>query len=251
MWSASLRFYAELNDFLPESLRYRDNPAQCQPGSPVRHLIERFGVPHTEVELVILNGRSVGLEEPVPHGARISLYPLFEALDVSPLVRLRERPLREPAFVADAHLGRLARYLRLLGFDTLFENDPGDAALAARSIADKRVLLTRDRALLMRRGITHGCYIRPQKPLAQLTVVLQRLDLYRQIRPFTRCMRCNGLLQPADKAAVQDELLPDTRQTFDEFWRCTGCGRIYWKGSHFASLSKTVEKVAQQLRKPG
>jgi len=245
MWSATLRFYAELNDFLPLSQRYAENPVEFQQGTKLRQLIEGFGVPHTEVELILMNGGSVGLDDSVQDGASISLYPMFEAFDISPLLRLRSRPWREPRFIADAHLGRLARYLRLLGFDTRFENDSGDKALARQAAGERRILLTRDRALLMRREITHGCYIRSQKPLEQVVIVMQRCDLYGQVRPFTRCMVCNGLLEATKKSRVQDALLPQTRKYFDEFWRCTGCGRIYWKGSHFARLNEMLERLRE------
>ncbi len=242
MARATLRFYAELNDFLPRARRYRDCPLQFPDGAPVRHLVEQFGVPHTELELVLLDGRSVGLEEPVPDGARLSLYPVFEAMDVSPLLRLRPWPLRVTRFVADAHLGRLARYLRLLGFDTCYENDAGDAALADCSVREHRILLTRDRALLMRREITHGCYVRALKPREQLAAVMARCDLYRQVRPFTRCMECNGLLAAVEKAQVALELPPGVCARFERFWRCGGCRRVYWQGSHFARLNELVGK---------
>jgi len=170
MARAALRFYAELNDFLPRRRRAREFELEFESPCPVRHLIELCGVPHTEVELILLDGRSVGFEESVPDRARISVYPMFEALDVGPLLRLRARPLRRPRFVADAHLGRLARYLRLLGFDTLYGNDPGDAELARLSASEHRILLTRDRALLMRGEVTHGCYVRGGQAVAAIGV---------------------------------------------------------------------------------
>jgi len=245
MATAWLRFYAELNDFLPPSQRQRDTEIGFEPPCPVRHLIETCGVPHTEVEVILLNGRSVGLEQQVEAGARVSVYPVFEALDVTPLLRLRERPLRDPRFLADAHLGRLARYLRLLGFDTRYGNDPGDRALAELSTREHRILLTRDRALLMRREITHGCYIRAGRPLAQLAYVLERCDLHRLMRPFTRCMKCNAPLQQVSKAEVLEQLLPATRAHYEEFWRCCGCGQVYWKGGHYARLQELVQGVLE------
>ena len=240
MATAVFRFYAELNDFLPPHQRRRDNEIEFRSPCPLRHLIETFGVPHTEVEVILMNGRSVGLDERVEEGARVSVYPVFEALDVSPLLKLRERPLRDPRFLADAHLGRLARYLRLLGFDTRYGNDPGDRALAEFSAAEHRILLTRDRALLMRRDITHGCYIRAGRPLEQLAYVLERCDLHRLMRPFTRCMKCNAPLRKVGKAEVLAQLLPATRAHYEEFWRCSGCGQVYWKGGHYARLQELV-----------
>jgi uncharacterized protein len=193
---AVLRFYEELNDFLPAAQRKGEIELGFEPPAPVRHLIETCGVPHTEVELILLNGVSVGLEQPVADGDRIAVYPLFEALDITPLLRLREHPLRQTRFLADAHLGKLARLLRMFGFDVLFRNDWDDRELARLASDEGRILLTRDRDLLMHRRVTHGCYLRGGTPLGQLRQLIARLDLCGSIRPFSRCMECNGLLQP-------------------------------------------------------
>jgi len=240
---AYFRFYEELNDFLPAAQRKRDLALEFDPPVPVRHLIETFGVPHTEVEVILLNGQSVDLNHPVQDGDRVSVYPMFEALDVTPLLRLREHPLRDLRFVVDAHLGKLARYLRMLGFDTLFENDWGDRELAAISAEQQRILLTRDRDLLMHRIITHGCYVRSGGSLDQLEYVVRRLDLCRVIRPFSRCMSCNGPLGPVEKQEIQDQLLDDTRKAFNEFWRCCDCGKVYWKGSHYQRMYGVIENL--------
>ncbi|HEB97293.1 MAG TPA: twitching motility protein PilT, partial [Sedimenticola thiotaurini] len=194
---ATLRFYEELNDFLPPQRRKREIRLEFEPPAPARHLIETLGVPHTEVEVLLRNGESVGLETPVRDGDRLAVYPLFESLDVTPLLRIRPRPLRRPRFLADAHLGRLAGYLRMLGFDTrLAEEGEDDRELVQRALEEGRILLTRDRALLMRREVTHGCFIHPQAPRQQLAYLIRRLDLCRLIAPFTRCIRCNGVLEP-------------------------------------------------------
>lgn len=243
MAQAKFRCYAELNDFLPSSQRQRDIPVEFEPPAPVRHLMETLGVPHTEVELVLVNGESVDLERRIEEGDRVSLYPMFEALDVTPALRLRPEPLREPRFVVDAHLGKLARYLRLLGFDTLFENDCGDAALVRAVEAEHRILLTRDRALLMRRGVTHGCYIRAVRPLEQLGYLIRRLDLYRCFRPFTRCMLCNGPLVGVAKQEVEEAIPPRVRAVQEKFWRCEGCGQVYWRGSHYERLHRLVREL--------
>ena len=200
-------------------------------------------MPHTEVELIIANGESVGLDYPVADGDRISVYPVFEALDVTPLLRLRGRPLRDPRFIADAHLGKLARYLRMLGFDTLFHNGRGDREIAAIAAGEGRVVLSRDKALLMHRAVTHGCYIRAGEPRQQLTDVIRRMDLFRLIRPFTRCMGCNGCLRPARKDRVIQRLPDDTRRYFTRFWQCGECGQVYWKGSHYARMQEFIAEL--------
>lgn len=241
MARATLRFYEELNDYLPPARRRRDIEVRFAPPCPVRHLIESLGVPHTEIELIVVDGTSVDLETPVEDGARIAVYPVFESLDVTPLLRLRPAALRNPRFFADAQLGRLARYLRLLGFDTLYENAIDDAELVRRAAAGHRIILSRDRGLLMRREVTHGCHIRQDAPLRQLAQVVERCDLAGQGRPFTRCMMCNGPLQAVDKAAILTQLEPATRRFYDAFWRCTECGRIYWKGTHYRRLKSLVD----------
>jgi hypothetical protein len=243
MAHASLRFYAELNDYLPAAQRQRAIRVSFEPGCPVRHLIEAQGVPHTEIEIVLSNGVSVDLEAAVAEGDQISIFPVFESMDVSPLLRLRPYPLRQPRFFADAQLGRLARYLRLLGFDTAYVNGIDDAALVARAAAEQRIILSRDRQLLMRRAVTHGCHVREDQPLRQLRYVIRRCDLVAAARPFTRCMECNGQVVEVAKSDILDRLEPATRESFDRFWRCETCRRVYWRGSHFVRLSALVDAV--------
>jgi hypothetical protein len=240
---ATLRCDEELNDFLPHALRRRDFTLQFDPPAPVRHLVETVGVPHTEIEPVLRNGESVDLEARVEDGDRLAVYPVFESLDVAPLVRLRTAPLRVPRFLADAHLGRLARDLRLLGFDTAFNNDPGDDALARRSAAEHRILLTRDRQLLMRREITHGCYLRAARPEEQLACLVRRLQLCRLIRPFTRCTACNTPVEALAREVIAERLPPGVRRAHDDFWRCGGCGRLYWRGSHWRAMAGRVARL--------
>ena len=240
---ATLRCYEELNDFLPHAWRKRDFTVAFDSPAPARHLIETAGVPHTEIEILLLNGESVDLEARVQDGDRLAAYPMFECFDVAPLVRLRDAPLREPRFVADAHLGRLARDLRLLGFDTRYANDPGDGALAAEAAAGGRILLTRDRQLLMRREVAHGCYLRAARPEEQLAYVVQRLQLCRLMRPFTRCSACNAAVAPTASDAVTDEVPAGVLQRHNAFWRCLGCRRVYWQGSHWRAMAGRIARL--------
>lgn len=240
---ATLRFYEELNDFLPPDRRKREVRVTFQPPAPARHLIETLGVPHTEVELLLRNGESVDLETPVQDGDRLAVYPMFESLDVTPLLRIRPRPLRDPGFLADAHLGRLAGYLRMLGFDTRYAAHEQDAALVRQAAAEGRILLTRDRALLMHRSVTHGCYIRDQVPRQQLAYLVRRLDLCGLIDPFTRCIRCNGVLEPVDRAEVLDQLPERVRERCTEFRRCSRCGQVYWKGTHYRRMLGLIRSL--------
>ena len=241
--TARFRFYAELNDFVSAARRGVESGYTFSGPAPVRHLIETLGVPHTEVELVLVNGRSVSLEQRVCNGDRISVYPVFETFDVAPLLKIRSQPLRRPRFLADTHLGRLAGYLRMLGFDTRHGLETDDGELVARSLEDERILLTRDRALLMHRGLTHGCYIRSQVPRMQLAYLLRRLDLARLIRPFSRCMRCNGLLERVSRETVLQQLPERVRRTQTEFKRCTSCAQVYWRGGHYRRMQLFIRSL--------
>lgn len=238
-----IRFYAELNDFLPPERRMVAFPYQFHVSAPVRDVIESLGVPHTEVDLILVNGRPADLAQVVEDGDRVSVYPVFESIDITPVARLRPRPLRQTRFVLDVHLGRLAAYLRMMGFDSLYRNDYGDEELARVSSSEERILLTRDRELLKRAVVTRGYYVRATSPRQQLVEVLRRFDLFNSAAPFVRCLACNGLLEPVEKEAVRDTLPPRIRETHHEFLRCAACARLYWKGSHYQRMRKMVEAI--------
>ena len=240
MAQVTLRFYAELNDFLPCEWRGREWARSCAPQAPVRHLIEACGVPHTEVELIVRAGESLGLEARVSDGDRIAVYPVFESFDVRPALRLRPQPLRRPRFLADAHLGALARGLRMLGFDTLWHNDLGDAALVALAETEGRILLTRDRRLLMRRGLSRGCCLRQKGTRAELAYLIQRLQLCGELAPFTRCLACNGPIVDVPPAAVEALVPPAVLARHQTYWRCAGCARVYWQGSHWLAMRRRI-----------
>jgi uncharacterized protein with PIN domain len=240
---AYFRFYAELNDFLPPSRRFVAFPQPFEVSGSVKDLIESLGVPHTEVDLILANGESVDFSYLVQDGDRISVYPVFESLDITPLLRVRPRPLRQTRFVLDIHLGRLAGYLRMLGFDTLYRNDYRDEELARLSQEEERILLTRDRHLLKRRAVEHGYCLRETRPRRQLLEVLDRFDLSGSQAAFTRCLRCNGLLEPVAKEQVADRLPPDTREHYQEFHQCASCGQVYWKGSHYQRMVQFIQSL--------
>jgi len=243
MGTAQFRFYEELNDFLPPHQKKIDFPHTFLGRNAIKDMIEALGVPHPEIDLILVNGQSVDFSYIVQDGDQISVYPVFEAFDITPLLRLRPTPLRVSRFILDVHLGRLARYLRLFGFDTLYRNDYDDAELARLAGEQRRILLTRDRNLLKRSSITHGYYIRATDPRQQLREVLARFDLYRSVRSFRRCTQCNGLLTVVVKERILDRLGPDTQRYFDRFWMCGDCQRIYWQGSHYERMRHLIEEV--------
>ncbi|MFD7012228.1 Mut7-C RNAse domain-containing protein [Rhodococcus jostii] len=242
-----VRAYAELNDFVAAESRNLAVRRAFRPHQTVKDVIEAMGIPHTEIDLILVNGEPVDFAHRPREGDRIAVYPAFETLDIEPVARLRPAPPRVPRFVVDVNLGRLARLLRLLGFDVTWASDAEDQTLAVVSREQQRFLLTRDRGLLKRRMITHGLFVHADRPFDQTVEVVRRLDLGCQLAPFTRCLRCNGSLVAAPKAAVIDRLEPLTRRYYDEFGRCTGCGQIYWPGSHHPQLQSIVKAIGAEL----
>ncbi|MDM4138816.1 MULTISPECIES: Mut7-C RNAse domain-containing protein [Mycobacterium] len=242
-----VRAYAELNDFVAAPLRGHTVRRPFKPHQSVKDVLEAMGIPHTEVDLILVNDVARGFDYRPAFGDRIAAYPVFEALDIGPTGRLRPVPLRDPRFVVDVNLGRLAWLLRLFGFDVWWSNDADDQTLAEIGGAQRRILLTRDRGLLKRRAVTHGLFVRPDDPEEQAVAVIRRLDLQRRLAPLSRCVRCNGLLTPVAKGDVIDQLQPLTREHYDDFSRCAQCGWIYWPGSHHAKLVDLVERLRRRI----
>lgn len=238
---AWFRFYEELNDFLPASKRKIRFLYHFSGRQTVKDAIESLGVPHVEVDMILVNGGSVGFSYLLKHGDDISVYPVFESLDISDVTHLREEPLREIRFVLDVHLGKLARYLRLCGFDTLYETGCTDNEIINISSFQKRIILTRDKKLLNNKRVTHGIWIRSQYPGSQLKEVFDRLNLKNRAKPFTRCMGCNTELADVQKEEILDRIPPKTREFFDVFRICPACNQIYWEGSHFEKMKEFIK----------
>ena len=238
-----VRLYAELNDHLPRDQRHKAQERLFLVPGTVKDIIESLGVPHTEVELIVVNGESVPFSYVVQSGDRIAAYPMFESFDVTSELRVRPRVLRETKFILDVHLGKLAAYLRMLGFDTVYENGFRDTELVRISSEQHRILLTRDRGLPKYRAVTHGYLVRETDSRRQLAEIVARFDLAGSLQPFTRCMVCNGSLAEIAKEQVRTLLPPRVAGTFEEFRQCSQCGRIYWKGSHYQRMQRWVSEL--------
>jgi uncharacterized protein with PIN domain len=254
MVTATFRFYQELSDFLPRERRGRTFASECARHSTTKHMIEALGVPHTEVEMVLVNGQESGFEHVLEDGDHVAVYSRFALLELGPhggVARelLRERPRERMRFVADSHLGGLARLLRMAGYDTLYDNHYHDDEVEDLAANDDRIVLTRDRELLKRRAIVHGCYIHALVPAEQLRELFERLDLAGGARPFSLCLHCNVALREVDKASVAERLPESVRDLHDSFTTCDNCLRVYWKGSHYKRMVALLEAVGQ--RQPG
>jgi uncharacterized protein with PIN domain len=237
----SFRFYAQLNDFLPLAFRGRRFTHVLRNVSSVKDAIEALGVPHPEVDVILINGRAEDFKAHLHAGDNVSVYPAFRALDLAGLRRAGADPPQPLRFALDGHLGKLASLVRLAGFDGVLETD--DADLAQIAAREDRVALTRDVALLKRSVVRHGYWVRNTNPERQLAEVLDRFDLVARMEPFARCLRCNTLLEAVAPGSIADRLAPRTRAEFDEFRRCPGCERIYWRGSHYEALRRILERA--------
>lgn len=243
---AEFRFYEELNDFLPANQRKTSFRWPFFNTPAVRDVIQAIGVPHTEIDLVLVNGESVDFTHRLTGGERVAVYPVFERLDISPVIRLRPEPLRETRFMVDAHLGKLARYLRMLGFDAAYQQNSDNAGIIERSLKEKRIILTRSPELLKHTSVTHGYWLRHHDPRSQLLEVLEELDLSRQAKPFTRCMTCNGRIEKVEKTSLAGRVNPLILGRFSEFRQCLECGKTYWKGSHHERMAQLISDLVPQ-----
>ncbi len=255
-YTVTIRFYEELNDYLlPEETRKKDMVVESTDRRSVQDLVESLGVPRVAVDLILVNGESVDFSYIIQAGDRISVYPEFERFNVSDVTRLRPGVLRESRFILDVHLHKLARRLRLLGFDVDYREHRYDRELTEISHREKRILLTRDRQLLKRKMVERGCIIRNTDAEKQVLEVLTRLDLWSSIRPFTRCIECNGMLEPLSVTGArfkqEKHRIPEGVLVWcSEFYFCNSCGRIYWKGSHYNRLQHTIDRIIEAVPEP-
>lgn len=243
MHKIQIRFYEELNDFLPEEKKKKRFTHHFIDRTSVKDLIESLGVPHTEIDLILVNGKSVGFIYKINDGDDITVYPVFESFDTTDVQHLRAKPLRKPKFVADVHLGRLTRYLRMMGVDVLYKNDFNDDEIVEISLNEKRAILTKDRGILKRNEVTHGYWVRSTKVEEQVREVLKRFDLQKEIKEFTRCIKCNELLKPITKETIIDLLPPKVAQTKNEFYHCPSCDKLFWKGSHHQRMLSFIQSL--------
>ncbi len=193
--------------------------------------------------MILVNGKSVGFKYKINDGDDISVYPVFESFDITDVQHLRAKPLRKPKFVADVHLGRLTRYLRMMGVDVLYKNDFNDDEIVETSLKEKRAILTKDRGILKRNEVTHGYWVRSTKVEEQVKEVLKRFDLQTEIKEFTRCIECNELLKPIKKELIINLLPPKVAKTQNEFFECPACKKIYWKGTHYLRMLTFIQSI--------
>lgn len=245
MPTAFLRFYAELNDCLSPERRQRTLAHQFQGEPAVKDVIEALGVPHVEVGLLLANDEPVDFLYRLREGDRVAVYPVFSHVDLSQVQQVRNPPPEDSSFIADEHLGKLARLLRLLGFETWYAQGLDDARIAAQASQEGRILLTRDRDLLKRGRVHHGYWVRSDDPVEQAQEVVRRYGLADKAKPFSLCLKCGGKLLPVDKERVLPRIPPRVRSWREEYLLCGRCNKLYWRGSHHGRLASTVKRILE------
>ena len=248
LYIAEFCFYHELNDFLPPEQRKQAIHYHFNGHPGIKDPIEVFGVPHTEVDFILVNDQPVGFDYQLQPGDRVAIYPAFTCHNIPALFRLREKTSSNPRFVLDVNLGKLAKRMRLLGFDCLYRNDYRDTDVVNIAVNEQRIVLTRDRRLLYIKRVNHGYWIRAVDAESQVDEVMHRFNLFTLIHPFTRCSICNTLLSPVAKSDIMDRLEPKTRRYYQFFYQCSGCRRIYWQGSHSEKMRQRFADFLSPLR---
>jgi len=243
----SFRFYEELNDFLPPDKKKIRFEHEFIDRASVKDMIESLGVPHTEIDMILVNGKSIDFHYLVQDGDDISVYPVFESFNITNIQHLRKLPLRQPEFIADVHLGSLVRYLRMLGLDVVYKNDYSSEEIIETSINENRTILTKDRELLKNKKITHGYWIRSEGAEEQVKEIIKRFDLKENINEFIRCLECNNILEPVKKEKIADRLPEKVREWQNEFRYCSHCDKVYWKGTHYEKMLQFISRIKEDL----
>jgi len=243
-----IRFYEELNDFLPKEKKKKRFTHSFIDRTSVKDLIESLGVPHTEVDLILVNGKSENFNYLINDGDDISVYPVFESLDISDVQHLRAKPLRKPKFICDVHLGKLARNLRMFGIDVHYKNFLIDEDIVKISLAEKRTILTRDTGLLKRADVTHGYFIRNDEPEKQTAEVISRFSLMKLVKPFTLCLDCGSKLVKINKKDILHLIPENVKQAQNKFFYCVNCKKIFWAGSHINNMTLFIKEMMNQIQ---
>ena len=242
-----LRFYEELNDLLPKGKRKIEFRHEYIDKTSIKDVIESYEVPHTEIDLILANGKSVNFDYIIEDGDRFAVYPQFESFDIEEIQHLRPKPLRKPKFILDVHLGKLAKYMRMLGLDTFYKNDLDDEEIINISIKQRRAILTRDKGILKNKSVTHGYFVRNTDPEKQLFEIAERFHLKNEVKEFSRCIECNEILQRIEKDEIIERIPDKVKNFYEEFFICRNCDKVYWKGSHTEEMEKLIQKIKEKI----
>lgn len=229
--AATFRFHGNLNDFLANHHRNEAIEVSFNGRPSVKDVIESLGVPHVEVDEIRVNGIVLQSKSLLPDRCWVEAFPIQQPVSGN----------NEHRFVVDVHLGKLAKALRILGFDTYYRNDLNSKEIVSLAQYEHRIVLTRSIPLLKHKLIEYGYWLRSEYPSVQLEEVILRFGLEQECKPFRRCLECNGIIRAVPKGNIIHLLEPRTVRYFNEFFQCSNCGKVYWKGSHFDRMQGLIK----------
>jgi len=251
MRTIHLRCYEELNEFLPKEKRKVQFTHTISVQTSVKDLIESFNIPHTQVQMILVNGEQKDFSYIVQENDRISVYPFFHTFDINSVSKISHPLPDEIHFLADQHLGTLARYLRMIGIDTAFNEDISGYELVEKANQQDRILLTKDHNILKRNELKYGYFIYADDLDSQLEELILQFKLKEHLSLFSRCLECNELLQPIEKATIEHRLPKKVREGHESFTICWRCNKIYWKGSHYDRMKDKIENILTRINPIG
>jgi len=244
MGIAIVRFYEELNDYLPKIYHKKEINYTFNSGSDIKEMINFFNIPPEKIDFIIVNGNSQGYDYVLKDLDFVSIYPAFESFDISEVQPLHKKPLRNLIFICDSHLGKLCKYMRMLGFDTLYFNNISKSKIIDISIKEKRIIVTRNYKLIKDCNVSHIVLIKSDNAKEQILEIISKLDLSESIEPFTRCLKCNEIIESIEKQDIYNLLPEKTKKYFDHFYICKNCNKIYWEGSHYENMLKFINSIS-------
>ena len=251
--SASFRFYGSLNDFLPKKIRQRTILYHYKGKPSIKDAIEAIGIPHPEVQIILKDHEPSDFSSSLVNNSLISVFPFFSSLDIQSLQLANSHPYKHLRFILDVHLGKLAKFLRFAGLDSLIYPGLEDSEIADIGAREERILLTRDIGLLKHRKVQFGYWIRSQDPMEQFKEVALHFRISESdLKPLKRCSICNGKIMFVEKKQISEKLKPQTNKYYSEFFQCENCGHIYWKGSHYEKIQRwlntTMSFISSELK---
>jgi uncharacterized protein len=238
-----IRLYEELNVFLEPFRQKKDFNVQIESNTLIHNLLEKLKIPLSQVDLILVNGESVDFDVQLHDGDRISVYPVFETLNIDSITRLRKKSLRHLRFICDVHLGKLAKYMRMCGFDVFYSNNLLDHLIIQMSDETKSIILTKNKELFKTKQPSRAYLVKQSDSKMQLFEIISYFDLKTSIEPFSRCTKCNLTVQPVDKNSIEKQVPSPVLKMHKSFMKCYGCNRIYWQGSHYMSMLSWISRI--------
>jgi uncharacterized protein len=244
MINVTFKFQGNLKDHLPLTKRVGSYSTVVTPRSSVKDAIQSQHVPRVEIDYLKVNGKVAPFTILLHENDEIEVWPKNNFENGDRLIPPYSNPI---SFLLDVHLGRLAGYMRLCGFDTAYFNiDISDTELVKQATLENRILLSCDRFLMMRNNLKWGYVVRSRDPKKQLIEVLKYFDLKDKSEPFIRCMSCNGELIKAKIGTIENKAPPRVLKRFEDhahlYTECDSCGKLFWPGDHYTKMVVLLEE---------